>query len=77
VHVSKVPVLDTPIELATDGFCSPCLDPEPPQKRTSPPFVRVSKYEGIVKVTFAVEMGFNLASGEAEEWRRLRIANFE
>jgi hypothetical protein len=65
------------IELATDGFCSPCLDPEPPQKRTSPPFVRVSKYEGIVKVTFAVEMGFNLASGEAEEWRRLRIANFE
>ncbi|HZR71400.1 hypothetical protein [Bradyrhizobium sp.] len=65
------------IELATDGFRSPCLDPEPPQKRTSPPFIRVSKYQGITKVTFAVEMGFDLASGEAKEWRRLGIANYE
>jgi hypothetical protein len=65
------------VELATDGFRSPCFDPEPPQKRTSPPFIRVSKHQGIAKVTFAVEMGFDLASGGAEEWRRLRIANYE
>jgi hypothetical protein len=65
------------VELATTGFSSPCLDPEPAQKPASPSFVRVSKYKGIVKVTFAVEMGFDLASGEAQEWRRLRIANFE
>jgi hypothetical protein len=65
------------VELATHGFRSPCLDPEPPQKRASPLFVRVSKYQGIAKVTFAVEMGFDLASGGAEEWRRFRIANYE
>lgn len=65
------------VELATDGFRSPCLDPEPPQKRTRPSFIHVSKWQGIAKVTFAVEMGFDLASGRAEEWHRLRIANFE
>jgi hypothetical protein len=65
------------VELAMNGYCSPCLDPKPPEKRTSPPFIRVSKYQGTAKVTFAVEMGFDLASGEAKEWRRSRIANYE
>ena len=41
------------------------------------PIIRVSKYTGIAKVTFAVEMGFDLASGKAEEWQRLRVASLE
>jgi len=28
-------------------------------------------------VTFAVEMEFDLVSGQPTEWQRLRIANFE
>jgi hypothetical protein len=65
------------VEVATRGFRSPCIDPEVPQKGKSPPFIRVSKYQGIAKVTFAVEMDFDLASGASEEWQRLRIANLE
>jgi len=65
------------VELATRDFRSPCIDPEGPQKGKSPPFIRVSKYQGIAKVTFAVEMNFDLASGASEEWQRLRIAHWE
>ena len=65
------------VELATRGFRSPCIDPEVSQKGKSPPFILVSKYQGTAKVTFAVEMDFDLASGASEEWRRLRIANLE
>jgi len=65
------------LELATSGFDNPCLDPCVLETGTSPHFIRVSKYNAIAKVTFAVEMGFDLASGRAEEWRRLRIANME
>jgi hypothetical protein len=65
------------VELATRGFRSPCIDPEASQESKSPPFILVSKYEGIAKVTFALEMNFDLASGASEEWQRLRIANLE
>ena len=65
------------VELATRDFRSPCIDPEGPQKDKSPPIIRVSKCHGIAKVTFAVEMDFDLASGASEEWQRLRIADFE
>jgi hypothetical protein len=37
----------------------------------------VSKEDGIARVTFAVEMDFDLASGESAEWRRLKVANLE
>jgi len=65
------------VELATRGFRSPCIDPEVPQNGKSPPFILVSKYQGIAKVTFAVEMDFDLASGASEQWQRLRIGNLE
>jgi hypothetical protein len=68
------------VELATAGYRSPCFEPEtviPPRGSDPPPFVKVSWWEGTTRVTFAVEMGFDLASGKPEEWQRLRIADFE
>jgi hypothetical protein len=68
------------VELATAGYRSPCFDPEavaPPRGSDPPPFIRVEQEEGKPRVTFAVEMQFDLASGQAREWQRLKIANFE
>lgn len=66
------------VELANFGFEAPWLTRETPEKESSPPpFITISKYDGVPKVTFAVEMGFNLDSGKADEWQRLKIANFE
>jgi hypothetical protein len=67
------------IELATAGFTSPCftLEPPGPQGSATPQFISISKYEGIARVTFAVEMGFDLVSGKSAEWQRLKVANFE
>lgn len=63
------------IELATFGFQSPCLKPDPPEPQTiaRPQFIQVSRR----KVTFAVEMQFDLESGRSEEWHRLKISNME
>jgi hypothetical protein len=65
------------VELATLGFRSACFDPTAPKDGMRPGFINVSKYEGIARVTFAVEMGFDLATGKAEEWQRLRIQGLE
>jgi hypothetical protein len=67
------------VELATIGFSSPCLtlDPGPPRRSDPPPFIAVSKWDGVARVTFAVEVQFGLESGRPEEWQRLRIANLE
>ncbi|MBY0230252.1 MAG: hypothetical protein K2W96_13295 [Gemmataceae bacterium] len=61
------------VELATTGYRSPCLLPDfDPSRRSDPPhFIRAGKRQ----VSFAVEMLFDLESGKAEEWQRLRIAN--
>ena len=67
-------------ELATDGYRSPCFNPEeslPSQASDPPPFIKVERWEGKTKVTFAVEMQFDFASGQPTEWQRLRVANFE
>lgn len=67
------------VELATDYYTTPCLvdDPEAAKKINPPSFIRLSRYEGVSKVTFAVDMGFDLQSGKPAEWERLRIQNFE
>jgi hypothetical protein len=67
------------VELATIGFKSPCLtlDASPPRRSDPPPFITVSKYDGMARVSFAIEMQFGLDSGRPEEWQRLRIADFE
>jgi hypothetical protein len=67
------------VELATGGFRSPCftLDTEAPQRSNPPHSIRVSRRGGIARVTFAVEMRFDLGSGRAEEWQRLRIADLQ
>lgn len=67
------------VELATSGFKTPCLtlDPAVLKQSTPPHFIRVSRYKGVAEVTFAVEMTFGLDTGKSEEWRRLKIANFE
>ncbi len=68
------------VELATDGYRSPCFGPDghlPPQGSDPPPFIKVARWEGKTNVTFAVEMQFDFASGKPTEWQRLRTANFE
>ncbi len=67
------------VELATIGFQSPCLslDVATPQDSDPPPFITVSKWHGVPRVTFAVEMRFGLESGRPEEWQRSRIADME
>jgi len=66
------------IELATFGYDNPCLRPDGPiQNSAPPPFIKVSRYKSVTQVSFAVEMMFDLESGESPEWRRLKIANFE
>jgi hypothetical protein len=67
------------VELATSGFESPCLtlDPGTLEKSGPPHFIRVSRYDGIAEVMFAVEMAFDLDTGKSKEWRRLEIENLE
>ena len=68
------------MKLATAGYRSPCFDPEtvaPPRGSDPPPFIKVGRWQGTTRATFAVEMRFDLASGQPEEWQRLRIANVE
>jgi hypothetical protein len=67
------------LELATYGFISPCLTPDAVlTKRSDPPrFIRVSRWGGVARATFAVEMQFGLDTGKPEDWQRLRTANLE
>ena len=68
------------VELATDGYRSPCFALEralPPQGSAPPPFIEMERWEGKINVTFAVEMRFDFASGQPTEWQRLGTANFE
>jgi len=68
------------VELATDGYRSPCFSPEvapPPRGSDPPPFIKIHRWEGKTSVTFAVEMEFDLVSGQPTEWQRLRIADFQ
>jgi len=66
------------LELATFGFENPSFRPDAAiQKSAPPPFIRVSRYNGVTQVTFAVEMMFDLESGRPHEWQRLKLTNFE
>lgn len=67
------------VELATFGFKSPCLaqDPEMPRKSTPPHFIEVSRSNGVARVTFAVEMQFDLETGSSKQWQRPPIADFD
>jgi hypothetical protein len=67
------------VELATFGYTSPALslDPIPPPQSRPPHFISVSRYNGETQVTFAVRMGFDLASGKPLDWQRLRIGHLE
>jgi hypothetical protein len=68
------------VELATDGYRSPCFNPDaiPPPRGSEPPqFIKLCRMVGKTEVTFAVEIRFDLASGRPEEWQRLRLADHE
>lgn len=68
------------VELATDGYRSPCFEPAavaPPRGSAPPPFIKIGRWEGKTDVAFAVEMQFDFASGQPKEWQRLKIANLE
>jgi hypothetical protein len=68
------------VELATDGYHSPCLSPDraiPTQGSNPPPFVKMERWEGKTNVTFAVEMQFDFTSGQPAEWQRMKTANLE
>ncbi len=68
------------VELSTDGYQSPCFDPDrapPPRGSDPPPFIKMERWEGKTNVTFAVEMQFNFTSGQPTEWQRVSAADFE
>lgn len=67
------------VELATSGYTSPCLTRETSSLQNSHPpyFINVSRNDGETRVTFAIEMTFDLESGRSREWQRLRVENFE
>jgi hypothetical protein len=65
------------VELATNGYRSPCFCPEgalPTGGTDPPPFIKIERWEGRTNVTFAVEMQFDFATGQPTEWQRLRTA---
>jgi hypothetical protein len=65
------------VELATATHEPPWLDLDAKGPSTPPPFIRVSRYEGALHVSFDVEMEFDLVTGKPKEWERLQVANFE
>jgi hypothetical protein len=67
------------VELATISYRSPCfaLEGEGAEKSKPPGFIRVARWRGVSRVTFAVAMAFDLESGGPVEWQRLRIENME
>lgn len=67
------------VELATNGFESPCLKsgPSKPENSSPPHFIRLRRENGIVKVNFAVEMSFDLLSGKADDWQRFKNTELE
>lgn len=68
------------VELATDGYKSPCFDPDrilPPEGSDPPPFIKLEQWEGKTNVTFAVEMQFDFSTGQPTEWQRPSADNVE
>jgi hypothetical protein len=67
------------VELSTADYKTPCLtlDQGHPVPSSTPPFITLSRYDGKVSVTFSVEMAFDLQTGSTNEWKRLKVANFE
>ena len=67
------------VELAVSGFTSPCFAAElnPGRRSDPPPFITVSKEEGVTRVAFDVEMAFDFESGRPLEWRRLEREELE
>ncbi len=66
------------VELATNSSWSPCFTADAPtQKPHTPPFINLAQWGGETKVTFAVEMEFELTSGKPKEWERLRVDDLE
>ena len=62
------------VELATHGYLSPSLNPTlkiTDRPSAPPPFISIERYDGDTRITFAVEMGFELDSGRCREWRRI------
>jgi hypothetical protein len=65
------------VELACEDYRSPVFSPTLTAPTSPPPFIRVSRWEGNLKVVFAVEMEFDMATGKAVDWERRGIANVE
>jgi len=62
------------VELATHGYLSPSLNSAlkiTDKPSAPPPFISIERYDGDTRITFAVEMGFELDSGRCREWRRI------
>jgi hypothetical protein len=61
------------VELATEGFKNPCLTPDEPatEKSDPPTFIRLSRENGVARLTFEVEMDFDLNSGKPAYWQPL------
>lgn len=67
------------LELASIGFENPCFKFEPKESNNSPAphFIHLWKENGVAKITFAVEMSFDLLSGKANDWQRVSNTNLD
>jgi hypothetical protein len=67
------------VELAASGFKNPCLitDGNVTGRSKSPDFIRLYRENGIISVTFSVEMKFDLATGKSEDWQRSKVNHLE
>lgn len=67
------------VELSTRDWHSPALtlNPPPPGGSAPPPFIQVRIREGQARACFDVPMDFDLSTGRAVDWQRLRNENFE
>jgi len=56
------------VELGTGRHRSPCLQPEAPVEASHPPdFIEVKREDGKMRVRFAVDLEFDLASGQIDK----------
>jgi hypothetical protein len=62
------------VELATGRYVSPCVSAPSGDSPSSPPdFIEVERHSGVTRVRFAVELQFDLSSGQVDKGQHARL----
>lgn len=66
------------VELATGRYRSPCVSPPAGDSPSPPPdFIEVERHNGVTHVRFALELRFDLVSGQVDADQHLALAHDE